>query len=198
MASSVALGWMVAGLVIYLLEALLLYTQWQVPFIRHDFLLGSVPWALGLFWWLLANPEWGRGTWCEPTGTSGARALLPAYAAGDLALSHRCGAYVSTVGAGQAAAGAAGALLLYALIRRLPGLVGCCAELASLAESYTHRSQVAPVASGSAAPSPCLCSRGNIESASLARWRPMAAIWRYILMARFLIGRPMKGCFAWV
>ena len=65
MASAVALGWMGGGLLIYLLEALLLYTQWQVPFIRHDFLLGSVPWALGLFWWLQANPEWGRGTWCE-------------------------------------------------------------------------------------------------------------------------------------
>ena len=121
MASSVALGWMMVGLLIYLLEALLLYTQWQVPFIRHDFLLGSVPWALGLFWWLQANPEWGRGTWCERLAPAvpalyclhmllviwlfpiGVALMSPLWELAKLPLV------------------LAGALLLYALLKRLPG-----------------------------------------------------------------------------
>ena len=36
-----------------------------MPLTRHDFLLGSLPWALGLFGLLLANPEWGKGSWLE-------------------------------------------------------------------------------------------------------------------------------------
>ena len=35
-----------------------------VPLARHDFLLGSLPWALGLFGLLLANPV-GQGSWLE-------------------------------------------------------------------------------------------------------------------------------------
>ena len=121
MASSVALGWMMVGLLIYLLETLLLHTQWQVPFIRHDFLLGSVPWALGLFWWLQANPEWGRGTWCERLAPAvpalyclhmllviwlfpiGVALMSPLWELAKLPLV------------------LAGTLLLYTLLRRLPG-----------------------------------------------------------------------------
>jgi len=121
MASAVALGWMGVGLLIYLLEALLLYTQWQVPFIRHDFLLGSVPWALGLFWWLQANPEWGRGTWCER--------LSPAVP-GLYCLHMLLVIWIFPIGLAlmsplwelaKLPLVLAGTLLLYALLRRLPG-----------------------------------------------------------------------------
>ena len=121
MASSVALGWMGVGLLIYLLEALLLYTQWQVPFIRHDFLLGSVPWALGLFWWLQANPEWGRGTWCER--------LAPAVP-GLYCLHMLLVIWLFPIGVAlmsplwelaKLPLVLAGTLLLYTLLRRLPG-----------------------------------------------------------------------------
>ncbi|MBE8766417.1 fucose 4-O-acetylase, partial [Aeromonas veronii] len=40
-----------------------------VPLTRHDFLLGSLPWAIGLFGLLLANPEWGKGSWLERQAT---------------------------------------------------------------------------------------------------------------------------------
>ncbi|WP_421228563.1 acyltransferase family protein [Aeromonas enteropelogenes] len=56
---------LVMGLGLYALEAIALNQLAQVPLTRHDFLLGSVPWALGLFGLLLANPDWGRGSWLE-------------------------------------------------------------------------------------------------------------------------------------
>ena len=56
---------MVAGMVLYALEAEGLLHFAAVPLNRHDFLLGSLPWALGLFGLLLANPNWGRGSWLE-------------------------------------------------------------------------------------------------------------------------------------
>ncbi len=36
-----------------------------MPLSRHDFLLGSLLWGLGLFGLLLANPGWGQGSWLE-------------------------------------------------------------------------------------------------------------------------------------
>lgn len=56
---------MVAGMGLYALEAEGLLHFAAVPLNRHDFLLGSLPWALGLFGLLLANPNWGRGSWLE-------------------------------------------------------------------------------------------------------------------------------------
>ncbi|MNH06572.1 hypothetical protein D3C79_659440 [compost metagenome] len=50
---------------LYALEAAGLLRFAAVPLNRHDFLLGSLPWALGLFGLLLANPNWGRGSWLE-------------------------------------------------------------------------------------------------------------------------------------
>ncbi len=52
-----------AGLALYALEAWGLLRFAEVPLNRHDFLLGSIPWALGLFGLLLANPDWGAGSW---------------------------------------------------------------------------------------------------------------------------------------
>ena len=60
-----ALWLMLLGLGGHLLEAATLYLGWQVPLARHDFLLGTVPWSLGLFFWLLANPQWGCGSLAE-------------------------------------------------------------------------------------------------------------------------------------
>ncbi|MGY3941976.1 acyltransferase [Aeromonas tecta] len=54
-----------AGLALYALEAWGLLHFAEVPLNRHDFLLGSIPWALGLFGLLLANPHWGKGSWLE-------------------------------------------------------------------------------------------------------------------------------------
>ncbi|WP_434664531.1 acyltransferase [Aeromonas sp. NJAU223] len=51
------------GLALYALEAWGLLRFGEVPLNRHDFLLGSVPWAIGLFGLLLANPGWGEGSW---------------------------------------------------------------------------------------------------------------------------------------
>lgn len=53
------------GMGIYALEAWGLLYFANVPLSRHDFLLGSLPWGLGLFGLLLANPGWGRGSWLE-------------------------------------------------------------------------------------------------------------------------------------
>ncbi len=53
------------GMGIYALEAWGLLYFADVPLSRHDFLLGSLPWGLGLFGLLLANPGWGRGSWLE-------------------------------------------------------------------------------------------------------------------------------------
>ena len=50
---------------LYALEAAGLLRVAAVPLARHDFLLGSLPWALGLFGLLLANPAWGKGSWLE-------------------------------------------------------------------------------------------------------------------------------------
>ena len=65
LSSSLALRLLWVGMLGYLLEGLLLKLWWQIPFGRHDFLLCSVPWAVGLFCWLLANPTLGRGSWLE-------------------------------------------------------------------------------------------------------------------------------------
>ena len=48
---------MMAGMGLYALEAAGLLRVAAVPLARHDFLLGSLPWALGLFGLLLANPH---------------------------------------------------------------------------------------------------------------------------------------------
>ena len=53
------------GMGIYALEAWGLLYFADVPLNRHDFLLGSLPWGLGLFGLLLANPGWGSGSWLE-------------------------------------------------------------------------------------------------------------------------------------
>lgn len=60
-------GWqlLLAGVTIYGCEAWALQHFAAVPLTRHDFLLGSLPWAIGLFGLLLANPEWGKGSWLE-------------------------------------------------------------------------------------------------------------------------------------
>ncbi|MGL5976562.1 MAG: acyltransferase family protein, partial [Aeromonas sobria] len=58
-------GLLTVGMAIYALEVIGLYLLDSVPLTRHDFLLGSLPWALGLFGLLLANPEWGKGSWLE-------------------------------------------------------------------------------------------------------------------------------------
>ncbi|MGL4206104.1 MAG: acyltransferase family protein [Aeromonadaceae bacterium] len=63
--SALAMRLLVLGAVGYLLEGLILHQLWQIPFGRHDFLFSSLPWALGLFCWLLANPHLGRGSWLE-------------------------------------------------------------------------------------------------------------------------------------
>lgn len=65
LSSPLALRLLWVGMLGYLLEGLLLKLVWQIPFGRHDFLLCSVPWAVGLFCWLLANPTLGRGSWFE-------------------------------------------------------------------------------------------------------------------------------------
>ncbi|MBV7414258.1 acyltransferase [Aeromonas sp. sif2433] len=58
-------GWLLgAGLALYGLEVWGLWLA-GVALNRHDFLLGSVPWALGLFGLLLARPDWGKGSWLE-------------------------------------------------------------------------------------------------------------------------------------
>jgi surface polysaccharide O-acyltransferase-like enzyme len=65
MTSSMAMRLMLVGMLVYLLEGLILHQWWQIPFGRHDFLLATIPWAVGLFCWLLANPHLGRGSWLE-------------------------------------------------------------------------------------------------------------------------------------
>ena len=53
------------GMALYALEVFALLHLADVAATRHDFLLGSVPWTLGLFALLLANPGWGSGSWLE-------------------------------------------------------------------------------------------------------------------------------------
>ncbi|HHQ4711919.1 TPA: acyltransferase [Aeromonas veronii] len=64
-------GWqlLLAGVALYGCEAWALQHFAAVPLTRHDFLLGSLPWAIGLFGLLLANPEWGKGSWLERQAT---------------------------------------------------------------------------------------------------------------------------------
>ena len=65
LSSALALRLLGVGMLGYGLEALLLKQVWAIPFGRHDFLFSSVPWAVGLFCWLLAHPNLGRGSWLE-------------------------------------------------------------------------------------------------------------------------------------
>jgi len=51
-----------AGFLLSVAEALLLWRVFDVLPFRHDFLVGTVPFAAGLFLMLLARPELGRGT----------------------------------------------------------------------------------------------------------------------------------------
>ncbi|POA98264.1 fucose 4-O-acetylase [Chromobacterium sinusclupearum] len=60
-----AIGLMLGGMLLYLVELWGLNRYAQSGFRGHDFLLGSLPWALGLFWLLLNHPQWGRDSWLE-------------------------------------------------------------------------------------------------------------------------------------
>jgi len=51
-----------AGFLLSVAEALLLWKLFDVLPVRHDFLIGTVPFAAGLFLVLLAKPELGKGT----------------------------------------------------------------------------------------------------------------------------------------
>jgi surface polysaccharide O-acyltransferase-like enzyme len=51
-----------AGFLLSVAEALLLWKFLDVLLVRHDFLIGTVPFAAGLFLVLLAKPELGKGT----------------------------------------------------------------------------------------------------------------------------------------
>lgn len=60
-------GWLLltGGILLYALEAWALLEFGDVPLNRHDFLLGSLPWGVGLFGLLLAHPQLGAGSWLE-------------------------------------------------------------------------------------------------------------------------------------
>ena len=50
------------GMIIHLSEAAWL-TQFNLAFNIHDFLFGTALWGIGVFMWLLANPNIGNYAW---------------------------------------------------------------------------------------------------------------------------------------
>ncbi|MDF2155211.1 acyltransferase family protein [Vibrio sp. CAU 1672] len=50
------------GMLLHLAEAYWLMS-YEVPFNVHDFLFGTPLWAVGIFMWLLAHPNFGRMNW---------------------------------------------------------------------------------------------------------------------------------------
>ncbi|MEZ9564094.1 acyltransferase [Vibrio artabrorum] len=60
--SAKALGLFALGMVIHFAEAAWL-TQFDIAFNTHDFLFGTALWGVGVFMWLLANPNLGDYAW---------------------------------------------------------------------------------------------------------------------------------------
>ena len=116
-----ALRLMLVGMALYAVEAILLWQGAGVGLNRHDFLLGSVPWAVGLFLWLLANPEWGRGSWLERQAPK----VLGLYCLHMLLVIWLFPIGVALMSPlwelAKLPLVLAGTLLLYTLLRRLPG-----------------------------------------------------------------------------
>ncbi|UYI48880.1 acyltransferase family protein [Vibrio natriegens] len=67
--SRVALLLMMIGLGLHFAEANRLM-QHDVVFNTHDFLFGTVIWSLGIFMWLLANPNFGNMSWVHKWSAS--------------------------------------------------------------------------------------------------------------------------------
>nr|WP_186811064.1 acyltransferase family protein [Vibrio superstes] len=63
--SNLAILLTVLGLVIHFFEAFYLLS-FDVDFRVHDYLFGTPIWALGFFFWLLANPNLGSHKWVQP------------------------------------------------------------------------------------------------------------------------------------
>ncbi|POZ60140.1 fucose 4-O-acetylase [Chromobacterium alticapitis] len=65
LADKAAVALMLGGILLYAGELWVLNHYAQTGIRGHDFLLGSIPWALGLFWLLLNRPQWGKDSWLE-------------------------------------------------------------------------------------------------------------------------------------
>ncbi|MEZ9336684.1 acyltransferase [Vibrio splendidus] len=62
LSSAKALGLLAVGMIIHFSEAAWL-TQFDIAFNIHDFLFGTALWGIGVFMWLLANPNIGDYAW---------------------------------------------------------------------------------------------------------------------------------------
>jgi surface polysaccharide O-acyltransferase-like enzyme len=62
LSSAKALGLVAVGMIIHFSEAAWL-TQFDIAFNIHDFLFGTALWGIGVFMWLLANPNIGNYAW---------------------------------------------------------------------------------------------------------------------------------------
>ncbi|MFS1931928.1 acyltransferase [Vibrio splendidus] len=62
LSSAKALGLLAVGMIIHFAEAAWL-TQFDIAFNIHDFLFGTALWGIGVFMWLLANPNIGNFVW---------------------------------------------------------------------------------------------------------------------------------------
>ncbi|MFA0069338.1 acyltransferase family protein [Vibrio breoganii] len=60
-----ALTILIIGMLIHFVEACYLLS-WDVDFRIHDYLFGTPIWALGFFFFLLANPSLGESKWVQP------------------------------------------------------------------------------------------------------------------------------------
>ncbi|ARP40927.1 acyltransferase [Vibrio syngnathi] len=60
--STKALGLLALGMLIHFAEAAWL-TRFDIAFNIHDFLFGTALWGIGVFMWLLANPNMGNYAW---------------------------------------------------------------------------------------------------------------------------------------
>ncbi|MCC4854137.1 fucose 4-O-acetylase, partial [Vibrio lentus] len=60
--STKALGFLAIGMFIHFAEAAWL-TNFDVGFNMNDFLFGTTLWGVGVFMWLLANPNIGNYAW---------------------------------------------------------------------------------------------------------------------------------------
>jgi surface polysaccharide O-acyltransferase-like enzyme len=56
----VALTIATAGMILHFSEAALLLKFYQTPFIRHSYLIGTIPFAMGLVLFAFASPDFGR------------------------------------------------------------------------------------------------------------------------------------------